>query len=43
MDFIAGKNSIPRSPNWFVDSWKETVLEMNEKLKTFYSAKNGTK
>ncbi|WP_295798473.1 WYL domain-containing protein [uncultured Treponema sp.] len=38
-----GKNAIPRSPNWFVDSWKETVLEMNENLKTFYSAKNGTK
>lgn len=38
-----GKNAIPRSPNWFVDSWKETVLEMHKNIKTIYSAKNGTK
>lgn len=38
-----GENAIPRSPQWFVDSWKNTVLEMNENLKPFYSVKKGTR
>ena len=36
-----GENAIPRSPQWFVDSWKNTVLEMNENLKPFYYVKKG--
>ena len=28
-----GANAIPRSPQWFVDSWKNTVLEMNNNIK----------
>lgn len=38
-----GENAIPRSPQWFVDSWKNTVLEMNENLKPFYYVKKGTR
>jgi len=29
-----GANAIPRSPKWFVDSWKNTVLEMMENTKS---------